>query len=117
MTEALDAERRVLLFRTCRELLLNVVKHADAKHARVSIQGDGDLIMLNISDDGIGFDPDLLQAGYDPFERGFGLFSIREQLQHYGGTFNVDSTPGRGSSLTIVMPLAMTTEPAEEVSS
>jgi signal transduction histidine kinase len=82
----------------------------------VSLRGDGGVIMLNISDDGTGFDPYLLQAGYDPFERGFGLFSIREQLQHHGGTFELDSAPGRGSSLTIVMPLAMTFEPSEEVS-
>jgi PAS domain S-box-containing protein len=112
----LDAERRIILFRTCRELLLNVVKHSSAKRARVSLRGDGGVIMLNISDDGTGFDPYLLQAGYDPFERGFGLFSIREQLQHHGGTFELDSAPGRGSSLTIVMPLAMTFEPSEEVS-
>ena len=44
----LDAEKRVLLFRTCRELLLNVVKHAGAKRTRVSLQGDGAAIMVNI---------------------------------------------------------------------
>jgi len=113
----LDAEKRVLLFRTCRELLFNVVKHAGARHARVSLRGDGAAIMVKISDDGTGFDPDLFQSGYDPFESGFGLFSIREQLEHRGGTFEVDSGPGRGSTVTIVMPLAMTTQPAEEVPS
>ena len=105
----LDAEKRVLLFRTCRELLFNVVKHAGAKRARVSLRGDGAAIMIKISDDGTGFEPDLLQAGYDPFERGFGLFSVREQLQHQGGTFEIDSGPDRGSEVTIVMPLSMTT--------
>ena len=113
----LDAEKRVLLFRTCRELLFNVVKHAGATSARVSLRGDGAAIMVKISDDGTGFDPDLLQSGYDPFESGFGLFSIREQLEHRGGTFEVDSGPGCGSAVTIVMPLEMTTEPAAEVSS
>ena len=112
----LDAERRVILFRTCRELLLNVVKHAGAKRVQVSMRGEGDVIMIKISDDGTGFDPVLLQAGYDPFESGFGLFSIREQLRQYGGTFEVDSDSARGSAVTIVMPLAMTTEPAKEVS-
>jgi signal transduction histidine kinase len=93
------------------------VKHAGARHARVSLRGDGAAIMIKISDDGTGFDPDLLQSGYDPFESGFGLFSIREQLEHRGGTFEVDSGPGRGSTVTIVMPLAMTAQPAEEVPS
>jgi PAS domain S-box-containing protein len=115
--QKLDAEKRVLLFRTCRELLFNVVKHAGGKSARVSLQGDGAVIIIKISDDGTGFDPFLLQAGYDPLEHGFGLFSIREQLQHRGGTFDVDSALGRGSTVTIVMPLSMTTEPVEEVSS
>ena len=111
----LDAEKRVLLFRTCRELLFNVVKHAGARRARVSLRGDGAAIMIKISDDGTGFDPDLLQSGYDPFESGFGLFSIQEQLEHRGGMFEVDSGPGRGSTVTIVMPLTMTAQPAEEV--
>ena len=114
--QRLDAEKRVLLFRICRELLFNVVKHAGANRARLSLRGDGAAIMVKISDDGTGFDPELLQTGYDPFERGFGLFSIREQLQHHGGTFEVDYGPGRGSEMTIVMPLAMTAEPSEEVS-
>ena len=112
----LDTERRVILFRTCRELLLNVVKHAAASCARVSLHGDDATIMVKISDDGTGFDPTLLQTGYDPFESGFGLFSIREQLGQYGGTFEVDSNPGRGSGVTISMPLSMTTEPRKEVS-
>ena len=114
---SLDAAKRVVLFRTCRELLFNVVKHAGATSARVSLKGDGAAIMVKISDDGTGFDPNLLQSGYDPLESGFGLFSIREQLEHRGGIFEVDSGPGRGSEVTIVMPLAMTAQPAEEVPS
>ena len=110
----LESEKRVLLFRTCRELLLNVVKHAGARGVRVSVNGDGAAILVSISDDGTGFDPDLLQAGYDPFERGFGLFSIREQLRHHGGTFEVDSAPDRGSAVTIVLPLAPAGKPEEE---
>ena len=114
---SLDAEKRVVLFRTCRELLFNVVKHAGATSARVSLKGDGAAIMVKISDDGTGFDPNLLQSGYDPLESGFGLFSIREQLEHRGGMFEVDSGPGRGSAVSIVMPLTMTAQPAEEVPS
>ena len=112
----LDTERRVVLFRTCRELLFNVVKHAAASRARVSLRGDDATIMVKISDDGKGFDPILLQTGYDPFESGFGLFSIREQLRQYGGTFKVDSNPGHGGEVIISMPLAMTTEPRKEAS-
>jgi signal transduction histidine kinase len=115
--QLLDTDRRVLLFRTCRELLFNVVKHADAQHARVDIHSDGDLIRVEISDDGVGFDQAVLQNGFDPFERGFGLFSIGEQLQQYGGTFTVDPAPDRGSVVTVALPRAMTTEPEKGVSS
>jgi signal transduction histidine kinase len=115
--QTLDAEKRVVLFRTCRELLFNVVKHADARHAWVSLRRDGAVIKVKLSDDGTGFDPELLHTGYDPIERGFGLFSIREQLQHHGGTFEIDSGSGCGSAVTIVMPLAMADKPEEEVSS
>lgn len=113
----LDTDRRVLLFRTCSELLLNVVKHAEAKHARVDMRSDGDLIRIGISDDGVGFDQAVLQNGFDPFERGFGLFSIGEQLKQYGGTFTVDPAPGHGSAVTIALPLAMTAETGKGVSS
>ena len=82
----------------------------------MSLRGDGAVIIIKISDDGTGFDSDLLQTGYDPLERGFGLFSIREQLQHRGSSFEIDSGPGRGSVVTIAMPLAMNGKPEEEVS-
>jgi len=113
--QALDIDRRVLLFRTCSELLLNVVKHANAKHARVDMRSDGDLITINISDDGVGFNQAALQDGFDPFDRGFGLFSIGEQLKQYGGMFTVDPAPKRGSAVTIELPLEMTTEPEKGV--
>ena len=112
----LDNERRVLLFRVSRELLFNVVKHAGAKRVRMSLSGNEDMVLVKISDDGTGICSDLLQAGYDPMERGFGLFSIREQLTQYNGTFEIDSNPGRGSSVTIALPLKPTTEPKKEVS-
>ena len=60
----------------------------------------------SISDDGTGFDLDLLHTGYDPFESGFGLFSIREQLNLTAVRSKSIPAPGRGSAVTIVMPLA-----------
>ena len=113
----LDADRRVLLFRTCNELLLNVVKHAAAKHARVYISTYSEMITIKISDDGVGFEQTVLENGFDPVERGFGLFSIREQLQHYGGTFKIASVPHRGSAVTIALPLPNTTETEKRNSS
>ena len=113
--QPLDAEKRALLFRACRELLLNVVKHAGAERAQVSLRGDGTMVMIIVSDDGIGFDPVLLENDPDSVEHGFGLFSVREQLQHHGGMFEIDSAPGRGTTLIIRMPLATSTETGVQI--
>lgn len=94
----------LFLYRTCNELLINVIKHAEATHAQLTIGINDNLITLKITDDGAGFDPMLLRKGFDPVERGFGLFSIQEQLQHLGGTMEIDSSPNQGSTVKIRLP-------------
>lgn len=109
----LDIDSRGFLFRICNELLLNVVKHAHAKVARVNITIDAEMITAIISDDGLGFDP-IAQDGFEPSTRGFGLFSIQEQLQYYGGRYKVVSNPNQGSAVTIKLPLTATGQPEKE---
>jgi len=60
------------------------------------------MIQVRVEDDGIGFEPAELSSA-----RGsaFGLFSIRERLEHLGGRFEIDSAPGRGCGITILAPL------------
>jgi PAS domain S-box-containing protein len=98
----LTDEMRVFLFSAVRELLVNVVKHAQAHHASVSVKRkDGDIIIV-VRDDGHGikaFDVKLLKKG------GYGLFSIRERLNLYGGNFEIDSMPKRGTRISIRCPL------------
>jgi signal transduction histidine kinase len=110
----LDADGRVFLFRTCSELVVNVVKHADAKQASVKILIEEGRITARVVDDGIGFDPTILESGFDPSERGFGLFSIREQLTHYGGSHRIDSKPDWGSLVEIQLPLKRATQSTQE---
>jgi signal transduction histidine kinase len=94
---------RILLFQAVRELLVNVVKHARAGHVNVRIARDGGLIQVSVKDDGIGFD-----ASQSPKQRtsmgGFGLFSIRERLEHVGGCLLIESEPGRGTLVTLMAP-------------
>ena len=94
-----------LLFRAVRELLVNVVKHAQARHVKISIQRDENDIKVIVIDDGIGFDPTMTdsQAG---ITRGFGLFSIRERLDHIGKRLEIESQPGQGTRVTLVAPLS-----------
>jgi PAS domain S-box-containing protein len=104
-------DTRVALFRAVRELLFNVVKHAKVEKARVQLDRAGDRrLRIVVSDEGVGFDPELLRAG-EWTDRGFGLTSLRERLELLGGRLEVDSAPGQGASFTIIAPLPETTDP------
>jgi signal transduction histidine kinase len=101
----LPEDVKVLLFESVRELLFNAVKHAHALTVGVSLRRtEGEGIEIEVSDSGPGFDPAALRAGW--VGGGFGLFSIRERLSLVGGRVEIDSTPGRGSRVRLIAPLA-----------
>lgn len=101
---AVAEDAAVILYRAVRELLWNVVRHAGAKSARVSVERDGDRVRITVEDDGIGFDP--ARAGESFGEGGgFGLFSLRQQLTSMGGRLGVHSAPGEGSRVVVVAPV------------
>jgi signal transduction histidine kinase len=105
-TDTLGRDLRVLLFRTIRELLINVVKHAQARHVTISISSANNHIRINVVDDGIGFNiagPSDERAK----KNGFGLISIRERLARLGGRLNLTSNPGQGTRAAVVIPRAM----------
>jgi signal transduction histidine kinase len=93
----LDDEMRVAVFRSLRELLINVAKHAGTRCARVSLCRTVGGVRIAVADDGIGFDTST--AG------GFGLASVRERIEHLGGSFVVDSAPGTGTTALLLAPL------------
>ncbi len=103
-TKPLDDEVRVLLFQIVRELLVNIVKHAKSRHARVCIKRYGGNLQVTVEDDGVGFDPCGISFGKKRTE-GFGLFSIRERLRYIGGQFEIESKRGCGTKAIIVAPL------------
>ena len=97
----LSEQARSVLFRGARELLMNVVKHAQATSATVTMRGSDDGIELTVADDGRGFDVNRVTADG---ASGFGLFSIRDRLPHLGGELEIDSAPGKGTRATLRMP-------------
>lgn len=99
-----EATRRIL-YQAVRELLHNIVKHADAQLVIVRLQRDGRSLHVHVIDRGAGFDSSdfefrVTTAG------GFGLFNIRERLQHLGGSCVVRSAPDTGTEVTLTVPLA-----------
>ena len=95
---------RVLLFQAIRELLFNVVKHADTDEAEVQITRMQRCLQVTVKDEGVGFVPASLAQG--PVDH-FGLFSIRERLELMGGSLEIDSAPGRGTRITMLAPIAV----------
>jgi signal transduction histidine kinase len=87
------------LFRIVQEALGNAVKHGAAKQITVRLQRSGSDVTLEVSDDGHGFD-----RGQVPAAGGLGLITMRERASQLDGTFDVDSAPGRGTTIRVVIP-------------
>ena len=104
----LDDDVRVLLFQSVRELLINIIKHADAHKVWVSIERVGDSIFISIKDDGVGFEVDNMHLNVHR-AGGFGLFNIRERLDYTGGGIEIHSQPGKGSRFVLTAPLRSAT--------
>jgi len=100
----LDDDISILLFRFVRELLVNVVNHAQAKKIKVSIRKVGRQIQVSVEDDGVGFDPAEV-ASTAAKRAEFGLFGIHEKLEYLGGHLEIKSEPGRGCKATMTAPL------------
>lgn len=100
----LSEDVKVLLFAAVREILVNVIKHAEAKHAAVGLSRLDGTMRVEISDDGKGFDG--ARKSESAFGGGgFGLFNIRERLTYLGGRLDIRSEPGSGTRVTIIAPL------------
>lgn len=99
--EQLDESCRTMLFNAVKELLFNVVKHAKTRQAVLEVAQHGDELRVEVKDDGEGFDPAVAFENRD----GFGLFSIRERVDGYGGRLHVETSPGKGACFSIELPV------------
>ncbi len=102
-SKPLGEDMRIVVFQAVRELLHNVAKHAAASLVTVSATTTGNFIHIRVADDGCGFDLEALSARRDN-QQGFGLFSIRERLAYLGGQMQIVTTPGNGTTVTLVVP-------------
>ncbi len=92
-----DPERAHVLLRCTQEIITNAVRHSGARHLWVEARREGGLIVMTARDDGRG--ADLLVAGN-------GLRGMRERLAQHGGALEIDTRPGDGFRLRLVLPIA-----------
>lgn len=100
---SLEENIRYLCFRSIRELLMNIVKHAQATKININIEKKNENLIVTITDNGIGFnyDSSLLKLK----SQSFGLFSIQERMNDIGGSMDIQSIIGNGTSVKLEIPL------------
>ena len=107
----LPEDQAVLLFQSVRELLINSYKYAGTCQATVTLEQREGQLRIQVRDEGVGFDPTATPPGEAPaggLSSKFGLFSIRERMTALGGSFDIQSAPGQGTSVTLILPLLRT---------
>jgi signal transduction histidine kinase len=96
----LPADLTLCLFRVAQEAVQNALTHSGAHHVSMHLSGGPDGLALTVADDGAGFDVN------DAWHRGLGLVSMRERVEAVGGSLDIQSKPGTGSTLEITVPLS-----------
>ncbi len=94
----LDRPIETVLYRVLQEALTNVAKYAEAGHVTILIRQSKDKVVMRISDDGKGFDPD------SAIGRGLGLHGMYERADLVGGRLRISSSPGRGTTVELEVP-------------
>ena len=87
------------LVRALQETMRNIRKHANATEVSVTLTWLEDEVLLDVSDNGRGFDPDTLRPGHTGYK--IGLANMKSRIEEADGTFVLDSTPNEGTSVTI----------------
>lgn len=97
VSEDLGDETKVTVYRLVQEALNNAAAHASARNAKVTVAQVSDKITIEITDDGHGFDAKR--------QRGMGILGMEERVRRLGGTFTIESVPGKGATVKAELPL------------
>ncbi|WP_162897357.1 sensor histidine kinase [Aquimarina sp. AD1] len=100
LNERLDNALEISIFRIIQELITNTIKHADASEIGISLTNHDSLLNIIVEDNGKGFNAKVL-----PEKDGMGLKSIEKRIEHLEGTFEIDSTIGKGTNIIINIPI------------
>jgi signal transduction histidine kinase len=95
--ELFSPEDEISIYRIVQECVNNILKHSHATEARVIVNRNGQDVQINVSDNGEGFNLNERTHG----RRGFGLTGLAERAKMLGGTVSVQSTPGKGTTISV----------------
>lgn len=98
----LEQQVEVMMFQAARELIVNVMKHAQANQVEVALRCHDTGVELDVRDDGVGFDASKIEM---TSKGGFGLYNIARRLAYLGGDLIIDSKPQQGSTVTVSVPV------------
>ena len=101
--EEIPKSLTVNIFRIAQEALNNIAKHSKAEWVDISLSKNGNGIQLVVSDDGVGMDLDIIPQ--TSTTRSLGLISMRERTELIGGSFSIESTPGKGTTIRACWPI------------
>ena len=104
-----DSETHTIL-RIVRELVVNAIRHGKATAVKVAGECHGNTISFSVTDNGCGFDPATAPG---PEQGHFGLLGIRERLNDFGGSFELESAPGKGAKATISIKLSQSSDSSQ----
>jgi len=90
---------KIAFFRILQESLTNVARHSQASHVSVELTHDNNVLVMHISDDGVGMNLSRLKE-----IRTWGILGMQERVDLMGGTFAIESSPGRGTHIRVTMP-------------
>jgi signal transduction histidine kinase len=102
----LEVGKQGVVFFIMEEAANNARKHARADHIWLRLKRDGDMMIVEVADDGRGFDVGAVEADYE--KRGsLGMINLRERAELVNGILKIESTPGRGSRVRVIVPLSV----------
>jgi signal transduction histidine kinase len=107
---AVSKELRILLYQIVRELLFNVVKHAEVQEANLILQEEESGLSITVRDHGQGF---VMAALTGKTGTGYGLHSVQDRLQLFDGWADIQSAPGNGTQIRLFVPQVQPTKTAK----
>jgi signal transduction histidine kinase len=103
----LEGDRATAIFRIFQECLTNILRHAEAKSVRASLFVENEDLMLTVEDNGKGFrESEVLGS--------LGILGMKERAQACGGSVQISSSPGKGTKVTVCVPMRSATGEREE---